>query len=70
MSTNKSSQPATVSGANRCPVCGHATYSAGGIHPQCALKRADIAIKKALAATEMPLAEKSKINSWSKRLPK
>jgi hypothetical protein len=24
-----------------CPVCGHASYSATGIHPQCALSQAD-----------------------------
>lgn len=24
-----------------CPVCGHASYSAGGIHPQCSVRRAD-----------------------------
>jgi hypothetical protein len=33
----------------RCPVCNQAVYSATGIHPQCALKRAvalEIKIKK------------------------
>lgn len=24
-----------------CPVCGHASYSASGIHPQCAMRAAD-----------------------------
>jgi len=24
-----------------CPVCGHASYSAGGVHPQCAVRQAD-----------------------------
>ncbi len=24
-----------------CPFCGHATYSSGGIHPQCAISQAD-----------------------------
>jgi hypothetical protein len=26
---------------NICPVCGKASYSAAGIHPQCAVKQAD-----------------------------
>jgi hypothetical protein len=25
----------------RCPVCNHSVYSLGGVHPQCAIKRAD-----------------------------
>ena len=31
-----------VSGADRprCPVCGKATYSHGGVHPQCSAERA------------------------------
>ncbi len=26
---------------NKCPVCGHASYSRGGIHPQCNRAQAD-----------------------------
>jgi hypothetical protein len=26
---------------NLCPICGKATYSRGGIHPQCAMEQAD-----------------------------
>jgi hypothetical protein len=25
-----------------CPVCGHTSYSAGGMHPQCAVRQADL----------------------------
>lgn len=25
-----------------CPVCGHASYSAAGIHPQCSMRAADL----------------------------
>ncbi len=27
--------------ANLCPICGKASYSRGGIHPQCAIQQAD-----------------------------
>jgi hypothetical protein len=35
-----------------CPVCGKASYSLGGIHPQCAMERADAKRKKQLKAKE------------------
>jgi hypothetical protein len=31
-----------------CPVCGKVAYSLGGVHPQCAIKRADIAVREKL----------------------
>jgi hypothetical protein len=33
-----------------CPICGKRAYSAGGIHPQCAVKQADAPRQKILAA--------------------
>ena len=33
-----------------CPVCGKTAYSHGGIHPQCATKRADTLARKLLSA--------------------
>jgi hypothetical protein len=30
-----------VSTRLRCPVCHHAVYSRGGIHPQCAVRQAE-----------------------------
>jgi hypothetical protein len=35
-----------------CPVCGKATYSRGGIHPQCASERQDKVIMAARRASE------------------
>jgi hypothetical protein len=32
-----------------CPVCGKKSYSAAGIHPQCAMKQADAPREAALA---------------------
>jgi hypothetical protein len=33
--------PPPASTRARCPVCGEAVYSRAGIHPQCAVRRAD-----------------------------
>lgn len=33
-----------------CPVCGKKSYSAGGIHPQCAMQQADAPRQAFLAA--------------------
>jgi len=33
--------PNFASGLKRCPVCHHAVYSLGGIHPQCAIEQAE-----------------------------
>jgi hypothetical protein len=38
----------------RCPVCNHSVYSLAGVHPQCAIKRAD-----ALASLSKNAASKS-----------
>lgn len=47
-----------------CPICGHASYSPDGIHPQCAVTQADAprqvllnAAKKALAIEKQQAAE-------------
>jgi hypothetical protein len=34
----------------QCPVCGKTSYSAVGIHPQCAVQQADAPRRKLLAA--------------------
>lgn len=40
--SNKKPAPLIPQKSNtRCPVCGEISYSAGGIHPQCAAERAD-----------------------------
>ncbi len=35
-----------------CPVCGKRSYSAGGIHPQCAVQQADAPRQQQLKATK------------------
>ncbi|HYM86041.1 MAG TPA: hypothetical protein VET30_04830 [Pseudoxanthomonas sp.] len=51
-----------------CPVCGKASYSRGGVHPQCAVTRADAVLSKARKAKA---AAKSKVARppWTKRCP-
>ncbi len=42
MSTNNRPPPLYPSPTRpRCPVCGHVSYSATGVHPQCSLRKAD-----------------------------
>lgn len=41
-----------------CPVCGLPSYSAGGIHPQCAVKQADAPREKQLKAERDAEAKK------------
>jgi hypothetical protein len=49
-----------------CPVCGTTTYSQGGIHPQCAVSRAD-----KMTPRPKDLAAKAKpIMQWKKRCPR
>lgn len=44
-----------------CPVCGKKSYSRGGVHPQCAMVRADAPRKARLAAENKAAAiEKQK----------
>jgi hypothetical protein len=49
--------PTAVSTRARCPVCHQAAYSAGGIHPQCAVKLSDPPRPKAAQAVVDPSAE-------------
>ena len=55
-----------------CPICHTPTYSAGGIHPQCAMHQADDA-RVAKLKTQRVAASKDKKptkNVWKKRCPK
>jgi rRNA maturation endonuclease Nob1 len=55
-----------------CPICGKATYSKGGIHPQCAMQQADeprlIRLRTRKAADSK--AKKPVRQTWKKRCPK
>ena len=55
-----------------CPVCGETTYSHGGIHPQCAVTRADKADHGAFKACNAALVIHPKPQAkkqWTKRCP-
>ena len=72
MTENKKPKP---TGADRlCPVCGKASYSKDGIHPQCAIVRADAPRQKQLAEDKkkkdaLPKGEKPR-QSWTKKCTK
>ena len=53
-----------------CPVCGQATYSPGGIHPQCAMQQADEPRLARLKTKRVVEAKKSARNVWKKECPK
>ena len=57
---------------NLCPICGKASYSKGGIHPQCAMQQADqprIVRLRAEKVAETKIS-KPKPQAWKKRCPK
>lgn len=54
-----------------CPVCGKASYSRDGIHPQCSLNHAD-AVRYAQVREKRkaePKVEKPKASTFTKRCP-
>lgn len=57
---------------NLCPICGKASYSVGGIHPQCAMQQADepriVKLRTAKAADAK--IKKPVRQTWKKRCPK
>lgn len=59
-----------------CPVCGTATYSRAGIHPQCAQDRADERRMEKIKANRKANPPKQKpaspdaVKSWHRRCPK
>ena len=57
---------------NLCPICGKATYSAGGIHPQCAMQQADEPrLVRLRAAKSVEIKTKKPVQqSWKKKCPK
>ncbi len=56
---------------NLCPVCGKRSYSAAGMHPQCAQLQAG-AVQLAKTATEKkpPAKASRQQRSWKKKCPK
>lgn len=49
-----------------CPVCGTTSYSRDGIHPQCAVTRADKIVPRAKAKAE----KTGRLGQWRKRCPR
>ena len=55
-----------------CPICGKASYSVGGVHPQCAIEQADAPRLVQLRAARVaePKTKKPDRQTWKKRCPK
>jgi hypothetical protein len=75
MSEKKPTPTITQQNSKECPVCGRRSYSPGGIHPQCAMVRADaprkaqlLAEKKAAALVKAQTGN-SPPSSWEKLCP-
>jgi endogenous inhibitor of DNA gyrase (YacG/DUF329 family) len=56
---------------NLCPICGKASYSRDGIHPQCALQRADEPrnVKNRAAKKKEVKIQTPQQRLWSKKCP-
>jgi hypothetical protein len=52
-----------------CPVCGKASYSPAGTHPQCSVARADAISREARKVAEVEVS-KAPRKLWSKPCPK
>jgi predicted nucleic-acid-binding Zn-ribbon protein len=76
MSEKKPIPALALRGAHDCPVCGKRSYSATGIHPQCAMVQADAPRKRRLAAEkakekkEKPRSDSQNQTAWQKTCPK
>jgi len=59
---------------NQCPVCGDVSYSPDGIHPQCAMQKADqermTRIKSPSTAAKKKIARDADVKPWQKSCPK
>ena len=58
---------------DRCPVCGEKSYSSAGIHPQCAVRRADekrLEIVKQQKQDEPVETATNQTLRWQKKCPK
>jgi hypothetical protein len=69
MSTKKPIPLSTTLPRGLCPVCGKASYSLAGTHPQCASARAGAVARTApKAGSQLPKPPERK--SWQKTCPK
>lgn len=56
-----------------CPVCGHTSYSSGGMHPQCAVRRADLKRMQKIKSRprSRPAASKvAELSPWQRVCPR
>ena len=68
---NKRSTPIIAEpGKKTCPVCGKPSYSAAGVHPQCAAHQADAARQMQRKAKKKSTAKKPRQNAWRKKCAK
>ena len=74
----KQTGPALRAGGPKiCPICGKASYSRGGVHPQCSQRQADIKIGERLKAQRKAEADAAKTRTkpvpagrqWQKSCP-
>jgi hypothetical protein len=70
MSDKKPDPIIPLSVPKRCPVCGKASYSRSGTHPQCAVSRADAVLKAARKATEAVAEPKPPRPPGTKQCPR
>ena len=54
---------------NLCPVCGKASYSRGGTHPQCAVARADADVRAKRLAAGIVAPRSAARTPWMKSCP-
>jgi hypothetical protein len=69
MSEKKPTVASPIAARGVCPVCGKASYSLTGTHPQCAVARADSVARAARKAAGTEVI-KTPRKSWSKPCPK
>jgi hypothetical protein len=69
MSEKKPVVVRAVAAPGLCPVCGKASYSLNGTHPQCSVARADAISRAARKAAGVEVVEGPR-KSWSKPCPK
>ena len=67
MSEKKPTAWISQPGGKVCPVCGTRTYSQGGIHPQCAVHRADASRSEKLKVERKREASAAKPSTWTKK---
>ena len=69
MSEKRIAVASSISTRGLCPVCGKASYSMTGTHPQCAVARADSNARAARKAAGIEVT-KAPRKSWFKPCPK